>query len=306
MKNRTSATATTKKTATSKMRVKATAITKKPVKVRAVTTRRSPAKATIRRRPKPAPVEIPVTATMPEQIPPQAIAILDAGTSHGRNRRTLAATLAVAGAAVLLAVSVIAVGGSAPAPVRSGNEPASIGPASAEAEAASERILNTVPAGKLRGAVEATIRRVRESAPDLGSYNTEWAHAPVSTQLARIGGLYNELRGTAPDTTGIVAIHMEIEPSGHVGRAWVEENTTGDAGFAYSVLRELIRIGYGQTGFAAPVGVMVPIAFDSRGANLAGILAHAVRMPGEGGGRMAALQVVAGENRSASGTGAAS
>ncbi len=295
MKSRKSATT---KTATTRKAVKTTAITKKPVKVSAASTRRSPAKTVTRRRPKPAlvqspaPMEIPAVVAAAEPLPPQAIAILAAGSApQGRNRRIFAATMALAGAAVLLAASVIAVG--SPAPDRRGNEPASIGPASLEERTVGEKILHTVPAGKLRGAVEATIRRVRESAPDLGSYDTEWAHTPVATQLVRIGDLYNELRSTAPGTTGIVAVHMEIEPSGHVGRAWVEENTTGDAGFAHSVLRELIRVGYGHTGFTAPVGVMVPIAFDGHGANLAGILAHAVRMPGESGGRMAALQAVA-------------
>lgn len=271
--------------------VKAAATRVVASKVRHVVTRKKPvARRAVSR---PAAAARPVAA-----IPQSAEAIFEAATPVRRERKIMSMTLAVAGAAVLMVTGVTVTGSASrqakPSPK---SVPSLTAPASAET-APVEAVVPVKPASasgpRTHNSDAGTIRKVGVAIPQVEAIDTSWASEIIRGRMSQIESLYQRILNRTPDATGTVAVHMDVEPNGYVGRAWVEKSSFEDPQFGHDVLRELISIRYGATGLQGPVGVIVSMAFDQACARLVDVAAHNAPMPGDGIPRVAGVEQIDG------------
>lgn len=219
---------------------------------------------------KPAParrkVSVPARRSMRRKIPTAADAIMAIPLGHKPEvRRNPDRRLEVISAGAVLVASVAIVLGIAltgPEPVPPTPVPATTAPADSAVPtpAEPEQTAKPQPDTKPPAARKTTAAKPKPAPVVLA----EWARPAIDVRMHNIRRLYWNIMQDGEGPVGELAVHLQVEPEGHVSRAWVERSTLARnyGSFEASVVRELISAPFNATGADRPLGVVVPIAFD--------------------------------------------
>ncbi len=284
-----------------KAAVEKKAVAKSPVKTRRAVVAKKPVAR--RRTSTKVSTEKPSVAELIENPMDYAIPLMASAVAHethgpemaktqgtradGGSRRKVSATsvlLMTVCAAALIAGGSIAIGSSGrthqPAPSKTQSyEPAASGAGHANRPAFIEPVAAIGPA--VQHPVQPAVRVMPLRSAAGSAQDVSWANEIIQGRMNRIAGLYSLFRSAGPELTGTLAAHLEVEPDGHVGRAWLETDSINNTEFSQKVIRELITARFAPTGMTGPVGLIVPIGFGNAGTKLMAVAAHNARMPGD-------------------------